>query len=444
MNSNSIVKKDLLRRKINEYFTKHPNAKSVIIETDIGENKTVWRVVRENRNFSITEVNTSRENFIMELGGAQNANIEDPVGVAALGDVGKSIENSINQPAPKATMGLKNAQNSIRAAQKNPNVKKNVHLSQDLTNADKMLQNLMKSKQAASIPASSLNMSNKRQGKMIKEVSKAYADVSNAFMDAFGDEAKMAQVRKQAEQAANDPQIKNNPDERKKLGAIIGMLTGEGDRMANVAGKGAVRVQGSGKPTGGFSSEIKEAVDPTIQIMKIITKNMRGLENDPKVRIQVANQLIPLIKQINHVEKQKVMNFLVTKLNFNKAECKTLGLLEHKVIKEAGEEEDTNLKQLPPTGGNEEQSDVQGKQPEEDSEDKEVEDEIGPETEELASIQRTLKGATIDDINLELTPSGAKLLIQVVGTPTPAELAWSKTGKIVYTFKGTPYIIRKD
>lgn len=63
-----MIKKDLLRRKIQEYFTKYPKSKSVIIKTDIGHAKTLWKVVREGKKFNVTEVNTNKNEFVFESG----------------------------------------------------------------------------------------------------------------------------------------------------------------------------------------------------------------------------------------------------------------------------------------------------------------------------------------------------------------------------------------
>lgn len=59
------VKIDVLRRKYLEHFEKNPDSKSVIIKADVGDMKTLWRVVREGRDFRIVEVNTTREEFII-------------------------------------------------------------------------------------------------------------------------------------------------------------------------------------------------------------------------------------------------------------------------------------------------------------------------------------------------------------------------------------------
>lgn len=67
MNNSEIVKKDLLRRKINEYFSKNPKATSVIIKADVGgPSKTVWKVERTKTKYNITEVNTLAEKYKFE------------------------------------------------------------------------------------------------------------------------------------------------------------------------------------------------------------------------------------------------------------------------------------------------------------------------------------------------------------------------------------------
>jgi hypothetical protein len=70
MEHKDIVKKDLLRRKICEHFSKNPNAESVIIKADIGDMKTLWKVVKEEGgHFKVVEVNTKKEQYIIgELG----------------------------------------------------------------------------------------------------------------------------------------------------------------------------------------------------------------------------------------------------------------------------------------------------------------------------------------------------------------------------------------
>ena len=65
MDNRDKVKIDILRRKYMEHFRKNPKSKSVVIKADVGPVKTLWRVLREGRDFRIVEVNTTREEFII-------------------------------------------------------------------------------------------------------------------------------------------------------------------------------------------------------------------------------------------------------------------------------------------------------------------------------------------------------------------------------------------
>lgn len=67
MSITNLVKKDLLRRKINEYFSKNPESKSVVVEFTINKKKTIWRAVKEEKQIVIAEVNTKTDKFIFEV-----------------------------------------------------------------------------------------------------------------------------------------------------------------------------------------------------------------------------------------------------------------------------------------------------------------------------------------------------------------------------------------
>ncbi len=67
MEANKVIEKDLLIRKINEYFSKHPKSNSVIIKTELmGLGKTSWKVTREGKKYNVLEVKTSKTRFMLE------------------------------------------------------------------------------------------------------------------------------------------------------------------------------------------------------------------------------------------------------------------------------------------------------------------------------------------------------------------------------------------
>lgn len=104
MNNKQIVKNRVLVRKISEYFQKHPEKDSVVLNANLGESKLFWKAVREGHNkFKITEVNTSTSNFMFE--------VRTPLREtsAPFGDISKSFMDTVsNRPDPK------DIQNTIR------------------------------------------------------------------------------------------------------------------------------------------------------------------------------------------------------------------------------------------------------------------------------------------------------------------------------------------
>ena len=66
-NNKDIIKVDLLRRKINEHFSRNPKSNSLIVNSSIGDRKTYWHVSRTNdKSYKISEVNTHSRKFIIE------------------------------------------------------------------------------------------------------------------------------------------------------------------------------------------------------------------------------------------------------------------------------------------------------------------------------------------------------------------------------------------
>lgn len=77
MKKHNVIKRKLLQKKINEFFSKNPKSNSIIVKTNIGGNKTIWKVEKNSSNsYSIMEVSTVKKEFVMKeepLGGQQPA-----------------------------------------------------------------------------------------------------------------------------------------------------------------------------------------------------------------------------------------------------------------------------------------------------------------------------------------------------------------------------------
>jgi hypothetical protein len=66
-----LVKVEVLRKKINEHFQKHPKAKVLVIKSNLFESngKSYFRIERNGDKFNITEVKTNKQKFIIEQDG---------------------------------------------------------------------------------------------------------------------------------------------------------------------------------------------------------------------------------------------------------------------------------------------------------------------------------------------------------------------------------------
>ena len=58
-----LVKNEILRRKIGKYFTENKNTNHVLVHGKFGKTQVFWSVAKKGNSLSITEVNTSRNQF---------------------------------------------------------------------------------------------------------------------------------------------------------------------------------------------------------------------------------------------------------------------------------------------------------------------------------------------------------------------------------------------
>ena len=65
MNTQDLIKKDLLRRKILEFFKKNPKKSSVVIKMNESDTSTYWNVTKKDKKYTIKEVNISKSKFVM-------------------------------------------------------------------------------------------------------------------------------------------------------------------------------------------------------------------------------------------------------------------------------------------------------------------------------------------------------------------------------------------
>jgi len=418
MDNKNIVKKDLLRRKIKEYFSKNPTAKSVIIHSGTGNLKSTWRVVKEKNSFSVTEVNTQKEQFIIKedddkekdksksFKSPQKTSVTGdprssykpsgvvrpigPAGTVAPGDevpynqqqFAKSFDKPVS-PAitPQQAMGQWDPNKEGGAFQR---LKKTVGLRKAMLGMpDSELKkyfgigkkSLMRQRQDAvgkqRAKAAGLKPYGNPYGEGLQEASVEYTNLSKQFVQAMSppfDHVKLSNALKSANVAISKV---SDPKERSEMGAMIGALTSIVD--ATTAGGGSPLGQRS-------SSTVKKTLTTSRKVSGKVLK-----EADPKKKD----------KSIETLPADEVDSDPVEDIPVDSQETAV----------------DVPLKQ------------VSG--------------------EELA-VQKALAGQTIRDANIEITPSGAELTLTLINSTLPAKFIWSKDGKVVFQYNGRPYTIKRD
>ena len=79
------------------------------------------------------------------------------------------------------------------------------------------------------------------------------------------------------------------------------------------------------------------------------------------------------------------------------------------------------------------------------SEDQESSPNVLPKfrTEEQMLLTKSLIGQTIKAADIDIQPGGGVLTLDLVSVSAPTQLKWFNNGKVVYNFKGRPYVIGK-
>ena len=79
MNAQDIIKKDLLRRKIQEHIKNKPAAVSFVVKARFGDENTHWKVTREGKDFNIIEVNSRKDEFVLAEAEKKDVETSDDV-----------------------------------------------------------------------------------------------------------------------------------------------------------------------------------------------------------------------------------------------------------------------------------------------------------------------------------------------------------------------------
>jgi len=62
---------------------------------------------------------------------------------------------------------------------------------------------------------------------------------------------------------------------------------------------------------------------------------------------------------------------------------------------------------------------------------------------EEAAVAERLSGQTIQTASVDVDESGGEVSLQLVGVKVPATITWTNGGRVVFNFKGRPYVLRR-
>jgi hypothetical protein len=394
------IKVDLLRRKINEYFSKKPKAKSVIIKQCFENKNTYWRVVKESPiRYKVSEINTRLNTFI----------VEGP------DDVGTVI--SPPPPLPKEKTG---------------------------TVAAGKGQFTGPSKDAIAAA----------QGKKPNPLMKAAGAVKDKFKQAFakpqpifpGDKVPPAEPRtisrKQSfNQAADFSKWKpDNPtgefaktlSRTKHLGTTL--TTAYDDMRKQFGGdQQAVNVMnGYLNPIGQKIATKADLNNPGLQqkLGTWLSSQFPGLK--PKGAPGVSTESV--VQEVDKEKKKKKENEPKKKEKTKEPEAEE-ELPQPEVEDEQDDDDAEGL------DGEEQVSDEEPVV-EPDSQDLEPKDMAPQKSDEEKVLDKNLAGQTIQNASIELSEDGGVINLTLAGMKIPAQIKWTSSGKVVFYFKNRPYVLR--
>jgi hypothetical protein len=224
-----------------------------------------------------------------------------------------------------------------------------------------------------------------QESKTIKEASVEFTNMSKTFMDAMsnlGDHNKLSQVLRDLNSKISRV---TDSDEKQQIGSMIGALTGAVD--VSTAGGGRAQIS----RTSMSSAQPVTTIPASRQISSSRTHSGKVVKEEEGRKDRLAK------KKTNNSPKEKIDS--------------------SEIDVDVGDVANANTEDPTPTRK--------------------------PAAEELV-IGKSLAGQTIKSANIELSPQGGALKMQLVSNPNGAEIEWSKSGKVVFSFGGRPYVIRRE
>lgn len=240
------IRKNALKTKIESHFKKHPKSKTLLVTSSVGGNKVLWKVQREGKKYKITEVTSTKSEYVLE------APMGAPGSPGALGGGPAPVAS----PAQPGQMGVKQAQGQNLNAFK----------SQDLSGQMSMLQSGVVPVTGQTLSAVFMHLIDKQALNMVPEIRKLFSTLGPRATD---------------------------PHSKQILGSFNGVLTLLGDQGKGMGGLGGL-VAHNAKKGKVVREATRDEMNPQPQLepkMPQLAKNPPsddevddevGLENEPE------------------------------------------------------------------------------------------------------------------------------------------------------------------
>lgn len=164
-----------------------------------------------------------------------------------------------------------------------------------------------------------------------------------------------------------------------------------------------------------FADIVSDKAPDLVKLRKVLESEINGAPIDAAQKKSLGN-LLGVLTSIANQRTQMASKSLGSKPGLKEAQSKK------KVLREADDEEVG----LDDTADESEKQKLKGN-----------------ESEEALAFSKSLKGQTIRNAYIEMKPDGGIVNIELVSVEAPAEIAWNNNGKVVFSFKDRPYLVRK-
>ena len=451
----SNIKHGILLNKAKKFFESFPERTSTILKMKVGNVDTHWNVVRQKGQLQITEINSNKNSFVIKEDEKTNVGGKDEK-KPYLHDPDQKVAGKAVKPDPFKPGNTIPARSGWGGDKHQKDVRKSIKANPpQMPSATKSLNNLFSTGpqyQQAQTKMKGIRGTAKSdfEPDVIKRASQSLSDQEFGQFYGF---TKQSALKRQS----SPPPM---PSRIKKAGTIP--YDGNGPYH-----KGGAPLE----PEKDLEKHGKETT----------------LANSAKHKGKVIKEASPAFSKISaaFMEYMSKQNDHVAQSNFintisrekmglvNQQEKDSVAAIESQYLGQATKATDASTKQTPLVGMQQKQQQAirkpltQGVErkyrvvmKEADGEVKDTQDPSGlpnqntpeevPEqqpvepqkTAEENSINK-LAGQTIRSAGFESDENGNKLSLELAGQHIPATLEWNKTGKIIFSFKGARYTIKK-